>query len=48
MTRSFDLILKGGTVANHDGIGRRDVGVVAGRIAALGDLSGADAGETID
>jgi dihydroorotase len=48
MTQSFDLILKGGVVANHDGIGRRDVGVRGGRIAALGDLSRADAGETID
>ena len=48
MTRSFDLILKGGIVANHDGVGRRDVGVAAGRIAALGDLSRADAGETVD
>ena len=48
MTRSFDLILKGGTVVNHDGEGRRDIGVVAGRVAAIGDLSRADAGETID
>lgn len=48
MTRSFDLILKGGTVVNHDGTGRRDVGVRDGRIAALGDLSQADAGESVD
>lgn len=48
MTRSFDLILKGGTVVNHDGAGQRDIGVVAGRVAAIGDLSRADAGETID
>ena len=48
MTRSFDLILKGGTVVNHDGAGQRDIGVVAGRVAALGDLSRADAGETVD
>ena len=48
MTRSFDLILKGGTVVNHDGKGQRDIGVVAGRVAAIGDLSRADAGETID
>ena len=48
MTRSFDLILKGGTVVNHDGEGLRDVGVAAGRVAALGDLSRADAGEVID
>ncbi|MEO3387755.1 dihydroorotase [Mesorhizobium sp. CAU 1741] len=48
MTRSFDLILKGGTVVNHDGAGVRDVGVAGGRIAMLGDLSRFDAGETVD
>jgi dihydroorotase len=48
MTRSFDLILKGGIVVNHDGQGARDVGVTAGRIVALGDLSQASAGEVID
>ena len=48
MATSFDLILKGGTVVNHDGIGVRDVGVTNGRIAAIGDLGTASAGETID
>jgi dihydroorotase len=48
MAAGYDLILTGGTVANHDGIGRRDVGVRDGRIAALGDLSQASAGERID
>ncbi|MGF7006104.1 dihydroorotase [Aminobacter sp. BE322] len=48
MATSFDLILKGGTVVNHDGIGVRDVGVTNGRIAAIGDLTAASAGETID
>jgi dihydroorotase len=48
MASSFDLILTGGTVVNHDGIGRRDVGVTGGRIAALGDLSRASAGRRID
>lgn len=48
MTTTFDLILTGGTVANQDGVARRDVGVRGGRIAALGDLSGADAGERLD
>ncbi|TIT75569.1 MAG: hypothetical protein E5W56_16220, partial [Mesorhizobium sp.] len=38
MATTFDLILTGGTVVNHDGEGRRDVGVKAGRIAAIGDL----------
>ncbi len=48
MATTFDLILKGGTVVNHDGIGARDVGVTNGRIAAIGDLGTASAGETID
>jgi dihydroorotase len=48
MARTFDLILKGGTVVNHDGTGRRDIGVVAGRVHAIGDLSQAGAGETLD
>lgn len=48
MTASFDLVLRRGTVVNHDGVGQRDVGVTGGRIAAIGDLSRASAGETID
>jgi dihydroorotase len=42
------LILKGGTVVNHDGRSARDVGVTGGRIASVGDLRGASAGTTID
>ncbi len=48
MAESYDLILKGGTVANHDGIAPRDLGIRAGKIAAVGDLSRASAGETVD
>jgi dihydroorotase len=48
MARTFDLILKGGTVVNHDGAGLRDIGVTAGRVHAIGDLSQASAGETVD
>jgi dihydroorotase len=48
MTTTYDLILRGGTVVNQDGAGVRDVGVRAGRIAGLGDLSAASAAETID
>jgi len=44
----FDLVLKGGVVVNHDGEGARDIGVRDGRVAEIGDLSTADAGETID
>ena len=48
MPKTFDLILRNGTVVNHDGRVARDIGVTGGRIAELGDLSQADAGETID
>lgn len=47
MAQTFDLILRGGTVVNHDGEGARDIGVRDGKIAAIGALN-ADAGETID
>lgn len=48
MPETFDLLIRSGTVVNHDGIGPRDIGVRAGRIAALGNLSTASAGATID
>ncbi len=48
MADSYDLILKGGTVVNHDGEGLRDLGIRAGRFAVIGDLSRASAGEVID
>jgi dihydroorotase len=47
MSASFDCVVRGATVVNHDGIGLRDIGIRNGRIAALGDLSAASAGETI-
>ncbi|MBI4367349.1 MAG: dihydroorotase [Deltaproteobacteria bacterium] len=48
MAETYDLILTGGTVVNHDGEGARDLGIRAGRFAGLGDLSRASAGEVID
>jgi dihydroorotase len=48
MPPTFDLVLRNGTVVNQDGIGARDVGVTGGRIAAIGNLAQAAAGETID
>ncbi|MBE1709496.1 MULTISPECIES: dihydroorotase [Mesorhizobium] len=48
MAMTYDLILTGGTVVNHDGEGARDIGVKNGRIAAIGDLRQASADETID
>jgi len=48
MTQTYDLIVRGGEVANHAGRGMADVGVIDGRIAFIGDLSQASAGETVD
>jgi len=48
MAETYDLILKGGTVVNHDGEGARDIGIRTGKFAAIGDLSRAFAGEVID
>ncbi|MGE0230562.1 MAG: dihydroorotase [Flavobacteriaceae bacterium] len=48
MPETFDSIFAGGTVVNHNGTIRADIGVRAGRFAALGDLARADAGERID
>lgn len=48
MTQTYDLIVRGGEVANHAGRGPADVGVIDGKIAFVGDLSQASAGETFD
>ncbi len=48
MADTFDFILKGGSVVTPAGEAMLDVGVSAGRIAALGRLSPRAAGETID
>ena len=48
MAQTFDIVLSGGALVNHDGETRRDVGLKDGKIAALGDLSRASAGERID
>ncbi|MBU1324903.1 MAG: dihydroorotase [Alphaproteobacteria bacterium] len=48
MTQTYDLIVRGGEVANHAGRGPADVGVRDGRIAVIGDLSQASAGEVVD
>ncbi len=48
MAESYDLILKGGTVVNQDGVALRDLGIREGRFAAIGDLSRASAGEIVD
>ncbi len=48
MTESFDLLIRGGVVATPNGIAPADVGVIAGRIAAIGSLSNASAAEVFD
>ncbi len=48
MPQIFDVILSGGALVNQDGEGARDVGLRDGKIAEIGDLSRASAGETID
>jgi dihydroorotase len=45
---TYDLIVRGGEVASHAGRGLADVGVRGGRIAAIGDLAQASAGEVFD
>jgi len=48
MPSTFDLIVRGGEVVNHAGRGFADIGVKAGKIAAVGDLGQASAGEVFD
>jgi dihydroorotase len=48
MTQTYDLIVRGGEVVNHAGRGLADVGVIDGKIAFIGDLNQASAGEVFD
>jgi dihydroorotase len=48
MKESFDLLIRGGVVATPNGIAPADVGVIGGRIAAIGSLSGAGAEEIFE
>lgn len=48
MSQTYDLIVRGGEVANHAGRGQADVGVIDGKIAFIGDMSQASAGEVFD
>ncbi len=48
MAETYDLIVRGGEVVNHAGRGKADVGVKDGKIAYVGDLGQADAGEVFD
>lgn len=48
MSDAYDLVLKSGTVVNQDGESVRDLAIRNGRIAAIGDLGGISARETLD
>src|ERR1700759_724135 len=48
MGDSFDLLIRGGTAATPNGIAPADIGVIAGRIAAIGALSNAKASEIFE
>jgi dihydroorotase len=45
---SFDLLIRGGICATPDGIAAADIGVLEGRIAAIGSLAGAKAAEVFE
>ncbi|AWN42383.1 dihydroorotase [Methylobacterium durans] len=48
MEEPFELVLHGGTLVNQDGEHRTDLGIRAGRVAAIGTLTGAAAAERQD
>ncbi len=48
MSASYDLILRGATIVNHDGEGVRDIAIRGGRIAGVGRLPHERAAEVID
>lgn len=48
MSATYDLILRGGTLVTPGAEGPGDVGIRDGRIATIGDLGTAEAGEVID
>src|SRR4029450_3783243 len=48
LAETFDLVLKGGTVVNHAAEALPAIGIRGGPTPAIGDLSEATAGETID
>ncbi len=45
---TFDVLVRGGTVVNQDGAGIRDIGIVGGKVAAIGQLGSAKAAEIMD
>ena len=47
MSETYDLLITGATVVNHDGTGVRDIAVRGGRIVEIGSLGNAKAAETL-
>lgn len=39
MSKTFDLLIRGGTIVNQDGVGQVDIGIKEGRIGELGSFS---------
>ena len=48
MAESFDLIVRGAELVTPSGVGRGDIGVRGGKIAALGELGPAGADEVFE
>lgn len=48
MADAYDLLIRGGTAVTPAGVVAADIAVRAGRIAAIGSLSGAQAAEVVD
>ncbi len=48
MSATFDLVIRNAVVVNQDGEGPRDIAVTGGRIAEIGRIDAARAGEVID
>jgi dihydroorotase len=48
MAETFDLLIRGGIAATPGGVAQADIGVRGGRIASIGSLAGARAGEIFE
>ncbi len=48
MGERYDLVVKGGTLVNHNGTGVGDVALCDGKIAAIGDIDASAADEVFD
>ena len=48
MSETYDLVIKGGTLATAEGSEQTDIAIKDGRFAAIGDLADASANETLE